>query len=409
MVPTLSIIYEKLDNYLLLKDKAVIKLLCAFVIGCKLPISEPPWLFITSGSSTGKTQLLALLELVDGYFPVDDLTGNALLSGMKKFDGPASLLHRIDANGFLVFSDFTVLLSKNKEELGAILGKLRVVFDGKATKHTGGAETEIQWKGKLGLLAACTTTIYTRASEYADVGQRMVVYHLISADNYAIGNFRFQHSQEDRTAIRLELQQLIRDYSLAIPIPTTAAELPVFDEQTQRDILDIGHLAVTARSPLARDKYTRGNPITGREDAESIGRVQGQLMILAWGLMLQNSDHKLTDADRKLLYQVGLDCIDPRRRQVLQTLTQFTLGGSVEDIAKKIEYTREVTNGFVDDLYSLRMLDKQVLHYGNGNRYTYKIKEEFRQIMMRFEGIIPEDSALPDAGGDLQGLVDRGL
>lgn len=397
--PTLAQIYSKIDNYLMLPDKGIVKLLMAFVIGCKLP-TEPPWLFIASGSSTGKTQLVILLEMINGYTAVDDLSGNALMSGMKRHDTNASLLHRLPKNGaFLVFSDFTVMLSKHKEELSKILGQLRVVFDGKMTKHTGGQIETDTWDGKAGLLAASTDTLYTKTEEYAEVGQRMVIFHLPQPNNYEVGRFRFKQARVDRKAVRKELQTMVRDYLNAIKVPIAYEDLPEFDEQTQQDILDIGHLTVTARSPVPRNQYSREKEQTGSESKEGIGRVQGQLMTMAYGLMLQNPDHKLNDEDRRILYKVGLDSINPDKRKVLQTLAQYTYGGDLEQIAEKMGYVKNVTERFVDDLYALGMMDRTKQHFGGGSKYVYRLKDEFVSIMTKFEGIKPEEKGLPPQEG----------
>lgn len=396
---TLQDIYTKIDEYLLLKDKSVIKLLAGFHIANRLPV-DPPWLFITAGSSTGKTELLKLLELSDGYYALDDLTNNSLLSGMRRTDQSASLLHRLNDGSFLVFSDFTTMLSKNREELSAILGKLRTVFDGKATRITGGTEGEIKWEGKVGLLAACTTTLYSKTEDYAEVGQRMIIYHLQTAGDYEIGKFRFTHRKKDKKAITLELQTMFAEYVKGIELPQSWQELPDFDDETERDILDIAHLAVTARSPLQRDKYSRGKPLTGREDKESIGRVQGQLMTISYGLMLQNEDKKLTAEDRKLLYKIGLDCIDPRRRDLLRILTEFSYGGDLDQLADKTDYPKETALVMIEDLVALRMVERVKTSTAYGNKISYRLKDNFKDIMSRFEGITVKAEELPDAPVD---------
>lgn len=395
---TLQDIYNKIDEYLLLPDKSVLKLLAAFYIANRLPV-DPPWLFITSGSSTGKTELLKLLELCPGYWQVDDMTANTLVSGMRGSHQSASLLHRIEEQGddnFLVFSDFTTMLSKRKEELSAILGTLRVVFDGKVSKSTGGTEGDIKWEGKLGLLAAVTTAIYSKTEDYAEVGQRMIIYHQDPPDDYEVGKFKFKNSKRNKRALTKELQMMFVEYLRKFP-NITAEELPEFDEQTQKDIIDIAHLAVSARSPLQRDKFSRGKPLTGREDKEGIGRVQGQLMTISFGLMLQNPDHKLNDEDRKLLYKIGMDCIDPRRKELLGVLTEFSGGGDLDAIADKINYPKETALIMIEDLVALRMVNRVKRDTGAGfTKNFYILKDHYKNIMARFEGIQIKTEELPE-------------
>ena len=395
----LAKIYEKVDNYLLMHDKSIIKLLCAFAIACKMPV-VPPWLFLVSGSSTGKSQLLLLLEGVPGNVAIDDMTGNTLLSGMKKFDGSPSLLDQIPINGgFLVFSDFTVMLSKNPDELSKILGQLRVVFDGKFTKRTGGQVDKAAWEGKCGLLAACTTDLYYKTEEYAEVGQRMVICHLPQPDNQEVGRFKFMHGKDDRKALRKEIQAMMRDYIYNTPVPANAEDLPDFDDQTQTDIIDIADLAVTARSPVGREKYSRDKEQTGKRDPEGIGRVQEQLMTLAYGLMVQNDGCVITPEDQKILYGIALDCIELNKRTALQTLTQYAYGGDAETIGGTMGLNKTGAERHLDDLVSVGMVEKrrQLVH---GGKPTYKLKDKWRDIMARFEGIEVQEKEMERLDSD---------
>lgn len=391
-----------MDEYLLLPTKGVVKLLCSFGLSCYLP-TQPPWLFIVGGPSTGKTELISLLEGLPGYFPIDNLSNNALLSGMKRHDKSASLLHRVPKiGGFLVFSDFTTMLSKRQEDLSDILGQLRVVFDGKATKHTGGQEETIAWEGKVGLLAGCTTSLYYKTEDYAEVGQRMIIYHMDRADNRAVGRFKFDKAKSDRKALKAEIQALIVDIIENTDIPKQMSELPDFDEQTKNDLIDIAHLAVTARSPINRNKYSREKTQETIEDQEGIGRVLGQLMNTAQSLMVLNQDGTLHQEDRKILYQMGLDCIDPRKRAILQTLTQYSYGGDIDAIASTIRYEKDITLRMLGDLFSLGMTEQAKNLYGSGgSKIMYSLKSEFKDIMSRFEGIEVEEKELENPDIDI--------
>lgn len=395
-------LYLLMDEYLMLPSKGVVKLLCSFGIACYLP-TQSPWLFIVGGPSTGKTELITLLEGLPGYFPIDNLSGNALLSGMKRSDTSASLLHRTPKEGgFLVFSDFTTMLAKRQEELSDILGQLRVVFDGRATKHTGGQEETIAWEGKLGLLAGCTTSLYYKTEDYAEVGQRMVIYHMEQPDNRKVGKFKFRKAKTDRKALKNEIQSIMADIVSTTVIPQKMSDLPDFDEQTENDLIDIAHLAVTARSPINRNKYSREKTQESKEDQEGIGRVLGQLMNMAHSLMVLNQDGQLYPEDRRILYQTGLDCIDPRKRAILQALTQYGYGGDADAIANTTRYEVEITKRMLGDLFSLGMIDIQKQLFGSsGSKPIYSLKQEFKDIMSRFESIEVEAKVLEDPDKDL--------
>lgn len=391
-MPTLQEIENQIDQYLYLPDKGIIKLLCAFALTIKLPI-PPLWLFISCGSSTGKTELLTLLEKVEGWYALDNMTENTLLSGMKRFDASASLLNRLPENGFIVFKDFTTMLSKNKEALGAIMGQLRVVYDGSYKKETGGQVESNPWKGKLSLLAAGTGSIYSKTEEFNEMGTRSVVFKLTEVDDYEVGAFAFNHQHDDRGTQKQQLQDTVRDYINQFKVPKTYADLPTITKEIWNDLTDIAHLASTARSPVERERYGPSRRQTMIHQKEGMMRLFGQIKAAAYGLMLQNEGHQLTNTDRKLLYQIGLDCIDPRRRSVLQSLTRFAYGGDTHQIGDMTGYSKETTDIFVEDLFAHKMLEK---HRNNG-KTIYTLKEKYREVMSRFENIVPEEKALPQS------------
>jgi|WetSurMetagenome_2_1015567.scaffolds.fasta_scaffold97553_1 hypothetical protein len=387
---TLQEIENKIDSYLFLPDKSVIKLLAAFALTCKLPI-PPLWLFIAGGSSTGKTELLSLLEKVKGWYALDDLTENTLLSGMKRHDQSASLLDRLPKQGFIVFKDFTTMLSKNKDVLGAIMGKLRVIYDGSYKRETGGQVESKMWEGKLSLLAAGTGTIYSKTEEFNEMGTRSVVYKLDAPDDYDIGSFMYDHQKDDRKQKKEELQSMVELYIKNIQVPATYDQLPPITREVWKDLEDIAHLASTARSPVEREKWGPNRRQTMKHEKEGMGRLFGQLKAAAYGLMLQNERNGLTNADKKLLYKIGLDCIDPRRRGVLQALTRNVYGGDTQQIGDYMGYVKESADIFVEDLYAHDMLEK----HRAGNKTSYTIKDKYRDIMSKFENIKVEQKALP--------------
>lgn len=349
---------------------------------------------------TGNSQLLLLLEGVPGNTPVDDMTGNTLLSGMKKFDGSPSLLDQLPVNGgFLMFSDFTVMLSKNPEELSKILGQLRVVFDGKFTKRTGGQVDKAAWEGKAGLLAACTTDLYYKTEEYAEVGQRMVICHLPQPSNQEVGKWKFSHGKDDRKAIRKDIQAMMADYIANVPVPKEASDLPDFDAQTEQDIIDIADLAVTARSPVGREKYSREKEQTGKRDPEGIGRVQEQLMTIAYGLMVQNEGSIITPEDRKILYGIALDCIELNKRSALKALTEFAYGGDADQIADVMELGKAGAERHLEDLRTVGLLEKRKSLIQRG-KPTYVLKDRWRDIMSRFENIEIKNEEMKSPASD---------
>lgn len=392
-MPTLLEINNKIGDYLYLEDKDIVKLIAGFCLTCKLPI-KPLWLFIAAGSSAGKTALIELFELIPGFTQVDNMTANSLQSGMKRTNKSPSFLDNLSKGAFIVFKDFTSMMSKNPETLADIMGQLRVVYDGSTVKLTGGLRDTQVWKGKVSMLGAGTGVLYSKNDQFAEMGQRMVIYSFDPAGDYDISGFKYDHKNDDSKIIKLEIQCMIRDYVASISVSDDFKNLPDIDRETWFELTDIAHIATKARSPVTRNKY-RNNELMDKGFAESYTRMFDQICAAAYGLMLQNPDGQLTPEDKKLLFKLGLDCIDLKRRAILQALTKFSLGGGIEELHEEIKYPKTITENTVEELLVFGLVTKERVPYFNGKKTIYKITPFYRRIMEKFEHIVPIEKEMP--------------
>lgn len=387
-------------KYMLLADDGIIKLLCAFIIACKLPV-PPPWVFIVSSSSGGKTKLIQLLEGVPGYLEVDDLTANTLLSGAKRSDKSPSFLHRLEPNGFLVFKDFTTILSKYKEQMTAIIGQFRMVYDGKFVKETGtGDSVQFNPEKAPGLLAGVTTKIYTTSSSWGEMGERFVMYHMQQPDNREMGAWIIKNRRDEKK-IEAALKEKFNKFLGNIPLPKNAEDLPEMDAETSNDLIQIAFLTVMSRSPVERNQYDRKKRIELTHDHEMIGRFLKQLMSLAYAMMLLNGG-ALSNKDKKILYKIGLDSIPAQRLTVMKALTQSRLGGDLNQLADTLKYPYETVEIWVNDLVALGIVKSSMQFTGSKKVFIYSINQEYMEIISKFEGIEPEAVALPASSEELQ-------
>lgn len=391
---TLEELEAKANQYMLLEDKNIIYMMSSFLVGNRLPL-PPPWVFLVTSSAGGKTKLIQLMESVSGYFDIDDLTSNTLLSGIKKHDGSASLLHKIQTDGFLVFRDFTTILSKKKEVMGELMAQLRMVYDGKFTKHTGMGE-EIAYKPKKapGLFAGVTTKIYTTSEEWADMGERMIMYRMKQPKHDELGMWILDDEQ-DETESERELKNAFAEYVNGIEIPLTRKELPKMDHETKVDLVQIAKLAVVSRSPIERLGWKKDRIF--KHDQEMIGRLLKQLRTLGYAMMLMDPNHILPDRGKAVLYKMALDSIPKERRMVLKILTQNSLGGDINQIAEMAKSNYESIEPIVEDLNMLGMLIPKNMYMGSGGKKTkWSVKPEYLNIISKFEHISPKYEELPE-------------
>ena len=122
------------EKWLLIKDKGLLRILLASVIANKLQ-ADPVWLFVVAAPGGTKTELIRGLNLIEGIYPISDLTPQTFLSG-EKSNKKASLLLRLPSEGtILTYKDFTTVLTMHKDKKHAILSQLREIYDGYCGKE----------------------------------------------------------------------------------------------------------------------------------------------------------------------------------------------------------------------------------------------------------------------------------
>lgn len=388
----------KIDEYMKLEDRGIFRLLMAFALARKLP-QEPPFLFIISSSSGGKTKLLQLFSGIKGYTEMGDLTTNTFLSGSKRSDKETSLLHTLTPEAFLVFKDWTTILSKYKEQMGVLMGQLREIYDGSFNKRTGHGDN-LQWKGKVALLAGVTTAMYVHQKDMADMGERMLYYHMKQPNNLMLGRWIMTHKKRDEKKLEAELQAAIQAFEASKSVPSHPEDLPDFDDETEEELIEIAYLATGARSPIERKQYDRNERITMAHDREQIGRFLKQLRVIAYGLCLLNDDKVLTPRDKSILYRIGLDSIPITRKWVLDALTEKTMGGNLHQLADYLKYPAESVEKWVEDLVALGLVHNNTQYFKGGSLKTYKIVEEYAAIISKFENIKRTNEPLPASEQD---------
>lgn len=195
-------------RYFVIKDERILEVIMASVLGNLLVNRDPLWVFIVAPSSGGKSTLLAPIVSIPSIHFVDDLTEKTLLSGFKIKGKEMSLL-KVIGSGILAFSDFTSILAKNPMSRNEILGQLRLVYDGIFTKQTGTGK--IEWRGKMGVTAACTPDIYGLLESVRSAGERFIFYWLEQPTDDEIIN-KQQEVQMSSKEITAEMKDMYLEY-----------------------------------------------------------------------------------------------------------------------------------------------------------------------------------------------------
>ena len=222
-----------------------------YVANMVLP-GDPVWVFLVGGSGQGKTERLVPLAGMPHVELASTLSGEAaLLSATARKDraehAHGGLLRRIGDKGVLIIKDFTSILEMDRTARGKVLAALREVYDGRWDREVGaeGGQT-LTWKGKCGVLAACTTAIDRAHAVMNDMGPRSLFVRLAPADPAKIGASALDHMGRE-TAMRDELA------TATAGLLTHLTGQPHDTGPVRDGLIGLAALVALARSPVHRD------------------------------------------------------------------------------------------------------------------------------------------------------------
>jgi hypothetical protein len=376
-----------------IRDPYIIKFLYA-AVRTHLRSSDPVWFIISAPPSSGKTELVNTLSKIfwmtpegkrEGMTKLSTITSHTFLSGMKKTGGePTSLLERI-RNGILLFKDFTTMMQENSEEQKVIMAQLREVYDGEIEKTFGTGET-LKWKGKITVIAAATQKIHTMRQQYANMGERFLVYSLIMPDRIKAATKSMENQeggnlQENRS----QLQDLMLQYHQEFQAPSEKVKI---NKAFRDDLIEIADLATRARTEAERDWRSPTKEIVEIYDAEMPQRFAAQLQALALSLMEINYNEtgnaELLEEDYELVKKVGFDSIPRTKRRALLELAKYDVI-ETSGLAVKIGIPTNSVRRWLEDVVALGLADREK---GSGNKGDrWRLKESVKSVIQRFEKV----------------------
>lgn len=378
---------EKVSEYVYSEDDGMTRIALASIIATKMKLGDPVWMLLIGPSSGGKSQVLRPLALTDAKFMhrIDDLTENTLLSGSISKGGEVSLLNKIGPMGMIVISDLTVIFSKSQETRTAILGQLRMIYDGEMTKHVGNSPKPIQWKGYLGVLAGSTPSVYTHFEEVADMGERFIYYRMKPYDvekatRISLGRKIYGKQLDEK------LSEMYAEY--VKETINNAEEVEPISIEVYERIIQIAMFAAKLRTPTHYNKYTR--TIDKIPVSEMPMRVALQLQNIARGISVMNfNDHGSWDLLEKDIIDIewcAYSLANEENRACLRVLASVEHGTyvSTQAVADKIGLDTSIAGIALQHLTAVGIVSRG----GNSGGLTWGVKDlSVFRIVRRLEGI----------------------
>lgn len=407
------------DSFLLMKDRDVVRLTIATIIGNQMPNRRPIWLMLVAPPSSGKTTVLnSLLGLevtksdgtvINPIMSISDITPNSFASGSIRSDKETSLLFKMPWGGVMVFKDFTSILSKAKEAKEAVMGQMREIYDGAYSKKTGTGE-DITWKGKIGALGGVTQTIYSHLESLSTMGDRFMLYEIPQPDRKEALRFKLQQEEDGKTEdIQMPIASaLVHKYIQQVfdKLQTVKVKLK---KEHQNEIIDVADFCTMVRSGIIMNDYT--GTIVFKPEAEMPMRMFEQMLALGGTLLLmkmvdepENTEPYLEQSDFNMIYKIAYDSIPVVRRIALTHLAKYSSGVDTAGLATKTNYPTKVVQGWLEQLNALGVVDR-VKHAGFGNRW--RLKPEYQDIMFKLQGVKATEELLTEDNAEENEVEDN--
>jgi len=396
---------KEIQKYQYFEDTSIIDLTLATLIATRLDLGDPIWLVIIGASSGGKSQILRPMALTDEKFihRIDDLTENTFLSA-KAGDKNNSLLHRIGSRGIIAISDLTVLFSKNAESKNAILSQFRMIYDGEMTKTSGNDNKSNTWKGKLGVIAGGTPTIYDHFEEVADMGQRFVYFRMKDFDprkatEIAL-NRKFYGKELDE-----KLSNLYGEYMKDVGLSCEGHEFKL-DKKTKQRIVEVAFLAERIRTVAKKDWK---NEVIIKIPVPAMPmRIALQLSNIAMGLMAikkyETGDPELHEEYLNIIDWCAYSLANEEKRACLDVLAKHDFGINVRTtvIADKVGLDTNVVRNILQNLSAVGILERNG-DVNNGLLWTLREKSDW-EVLRRISNIKTSENLINRESTEEEGV-----
>jgi hypothetical protein len=384
----LSELKTEVRKHQYLEDEGLLNVSLAAMIATSLSYGRPAWMIIIGPSSGGKSQLLRPLSLTNPKFihRLDDLTENTFLSGMatKADAGPISFLHKVGERGIIVISDLSVIFSKSADTKASILSQFRMIYDGEMIKHVGTKSEPLHWRGRVGILAGATPSVYRTFEEVADMGERFIYYRMKPMDIMRPTQLAAQTTTPEES-LDTTLSCLYHDYLKGVVDSMQEKKLPELSDIIRNRIIEIAIFAEKIRTTA----HTEWNGDIDDVPVPAMPmRLVKQLMGVVRGMqtMAFVEDREINEAELRSIEWCAYSLANEKKRSVMKILAKLPTGVSASTgaIADKVGLSTDVIRKTLQVLAATGVLERIGSEDGLSWRFA---NESDKEIVRRLESI----------------------
>lgn len=369
-----------------IEEDMILDVIVATAIATKMP-GDPIWVQIIGGPSSGKSELVTILDKVPFVFPISNMTENTFLSNMKLGDGKeASLLHEIGSSGMITMKDYTSILAMRAEKREIIVSQMREIYDGHLTKRAGNGKSE-EWHGKINWIGAVTESVYLAEAESAGMGRRTINYIMPEQDRIKTLRAALLNNSDigsKRDSIHEAFAEYIVDRTQNLP-----SELPELSAELTEEMILMSDFITHVRTATSRDY--RGQLVLV-PSLEMPMRVFQMFQTLARILVYLHEGKKMEEIVR-IMRKLAFDSIPKQTRLVLYLMAEYSKI-TAKGAATKLRYPTETVRIWLENINVLGICDRIPTHGVGAD--VWKLSDKYKKIMEDYAGVVTKEIALTD-------------
>lgn len=344
--------------------------------------TDPVWLLVVGASSGAKTEMLRSLEGLSNVRMVSAISSeSAFLSGTAKDERAAGakggLLNELPrSGGVLLLKDLTTLFSMRHEKKVEVFAALREIHDGSWSRTLGveGGRT-FNWRGRLGVIAACTTEADTLHNAVAAQGLRFVQVRIVpEPDTAADSALALEgHHEEKRKILHETVVTLLEDPPGEIGNKNAVAS----------QVKALAKFTTLARSAV--DRNYRGE-IELVHDPESPPRFLAALLHLWQSASLIGLP---PSESSEIIRRVAFDSIPKLRRMILGTMAASRVSMQTSQIVSGVKHPRMAVLRTLEDLHAHGVVDR--IGASQGESHSWRLSGTVFDWLKEAEVIADEE------------------
>lgn len=363
---TFDEILSSIKEYMILEgnDDFIVDLLLGTAISIEL--NRPVWLMIIAPPSSGKTELLNLLSVLENYHPLYNLTPRFLFSGHPNAQG-GYMIRKVKEKGIVAFPDFTTVLSVNSKARNEIFNQLRVMFDCKAGLGTGIDTGKLKsWEGKIAVISLVTEKVEILKEKSTDLGERFLYYSYVPKYKEDKVFVRNDFNISNKENVPQIVKEFLDSKRIVLSKYSINSELKMF-------LIGLSKFIAIGRSTVQRDGH--GREIAFIHRPEEPYRIMNVLSSLFVSMINLNEDIIRT---KRILRKLAFSSIPMIRSNILYTIQNTNkLNITFDDIYASFKLSESRIRRVIEDLNAIGVLE--VIPSGDSNKKHIKIAEKFHK------------------------------